>query len=805
MKKLVVLNLTGSLESGVSVLLEIGEDDGGSRFEIAIGGNLSPALSLKGAYASWQTTYHNWSGLLSRIAPKKIVHQRSIENMRSSCEESALALRGGLNKWLQSDSFRPVRETWLKELGSNSEPVRVIVRSQNPSLRQLPWHLWDVIENSPNAEVALSNMEFQQRHSPSSANFSRKVNILAIIGDSTGIDVSRDRQVLSDLPGASVLFLDKPRREWISEHLWERDWDILFFAGHSKTENDRGRIYVNETESFTIHDLKRGLKKAISKGLKLAIFNSCDGLGLAQELADLHIPQVIVMREPVPDLVAQEFLIHFLTAFSRGQPLYTSIREARDRLEMLEDQYPCASWLPVIFQNPGSEPPIWEELRGGAKRKLFRLSRERQQNLRPSFANYSLQTVLILSLLVAGIVVFGRYLGLLQNWELQTMDSLMQLRPEEGPDPRLLVIEVTEDDFQLQQQKHRTGSLSDEALKLVLLKLKYFQAATVGLDIYRDFPTTDVQLAQLLNQSHNLFAICKIRDAKRNHPGVSPPPEISAKRRTFSDGVDDGNDLERRYLLGMLSQSIYPCSAQYSIGAQIAFDYLAKKGLPPKTNKQRNIQIGDVVLEPLKPHTGGYQSFDTSGYQVLLNYRSYGPDKLLDKIAQRITLRDFLAGNLNPQDIKDKIVLIGVTAPTVHDYILTPYLNGQGFYQKIPGVISHAQMVSQILSAVLDHRPLLSVWPWWSDALWIFGWSLAGGILVMQGRSPVVLGGGILVLAISLGGICYILLLNNGLWVPIVPSFLALGVTSSIVLVGRSRIIPRVLLILLQYCNVYSS
>jgi len=434
--------------------------------------------------------------------------------------------------------------------------------------------------------------------------------------------------VLKDLPGAEPLFLDKPRRDWFSEHLWDRSWDILFFAGHSKTENDRGRIYINETESFTIHDLKRGLKKAISKGLKLAIFNSCDGLGLAQELADLHIPQVIVMREPVPDLVAQEFLIHFLTAFSHGQPLYTSIREARDRLEKLEDQYPCASWLPVIFQNPGSEPPTWEELRGQVKRKPFGLSRETQQNLRPSFANYRLQTVLLLSILVAGIVVGVRYLGLLQNWELQTNDSLMQLRPEEGPDPRLLVIEVTEDDFHLPQQKHRIGSLSDEALKLVLQKLKYFKATTIGLDIYRDFPTTDDQLAQLLKSSNNLFAICKIRDAKRNHPGVSPPPEISAKRRSFSDNVEDGNNLVRRYLLGMVPQSIYPCSAQYSIGAQIAFDYLAKKGLPPKPNRERNLQIGDVVLEPLKAHTGGYQSLDTEGYQVLLNYRSYSPEKI---------------------------------------------------------------------------------------------------------------------------------------------------------------------------------
>jgi len=37
-------------------------------------------------------------------------------------------------------------------------------------------------------------------------------------------------------------------------------------------------------------------EKRSRKELKLAIFNSCDGLGLARELADLHLPTMIVMQ-----------------------------------------------------------------------------------------------------------------------------------------------------------------------------------------------------------------------------------------------------------------------------------------------------------------------------------------------------------------------------------------------------------------------------------------------------------------------------------------------------------------------------
>jgi hypothetical protein len=75
-------------------------------------------------------------------------------------------------------------------------------------------------------------------------------------------------------------------------------------------------------------------------------------LGLAAELISIQLPQAIVMREPVPDIIAQQFLKNFLVAFGSGLPLYRAVRSAREQLQGLEDNYPCASWLPVICQNP---------------------------------------------------------------------------------------------------------------------------------------------------------------------------------------------------------------------------------------------------------------------------------------------------------------------------------------------------------------------------------------------------------------------------------------------------------------------
>jgi hypothetical protein len=36
--------------------------------------------------------------------------------------------------------------------------------------------------------------------------------------------------------------------------------------------------------------------------------------------------------------------------------VYQAVRSAREQLQGLEDRYPCASWLPVICQNPAE---IW--------------------------------------------------------------------------------------------------------------------------------------------------------------------------------------------------------------------------------------------------------------------------------------------------------------------------------------------------------------------------------------------------------------------------------------------------------------
>ena len=92
--------------------------------------------------------------------------------------------------------------------------------------------------------------------------------------------------MLENLPNAEVTFLVEPSRRNINDELWDQACDIIFFAGHSSSEGETGRIYINPDYSLTISELWYALRKAVDRGLQLAIFNSCDGLGLARELDD---------------------------------------------------------------------------------------------------------------------------------------------------------------------------------------------------------------------------------------------------------------------------------------------------------------------------------------------------------------------------------------------------------------------------------------------------------------------------------------------------------------------------------------
>ncbi|MEO0868970.1 MAG: CHASE2 domain-containing protein, partial [Cyanobacteria bacterium J06642_11] len=125
--------------------------------------------------------------------------------------------------------------------------------------------------------------------------------------------------------------------------------------------------------------------------------------------------------------------------------------------------------------------------------------------------------------------------------------------------------------------------------------------------------------------------------------------------------------------------------------------------------------------------------------------------------------------------VSDRIVLIGLNKQ--EDAHRTPYSRGT-YPSTLLGVEIHGQMISQILSAVLDQRPLLWWYPDWLEWLWIYGWSLVGGLVMWRYQTGLGRSIAASIIFISLPGTCFAILIIGG-WVPLVPCALAALITGS--------------------------
>lgn len=863
MDKLVTLRFgEGSFEQGFPATLQVGEEtDAASglamQLTTEVVGKLPPAPEVVALYQQWQTAYRQL-GIATRLnAPDHQIKNVSRSASRAACQQVARQLRDRLNEWLRAESFRRVRETWFAAL-SPTDTVRLIVQTEDRLLQRLPWHLLELFEQHSHLEIALSAPTYQRVLQPPKPK--GKVRILAILGNSAGIDVQGDRTLLMHLsPQADVTFLVEPDRKELSDRLWDQPWDILFFAGHSSTElaadpagGDTGRIAINPSDSLTIEELHYALRNAATQGLKLAIFNSCDGLGLARALADLHIPQMVVMREPVPDRVAQEFLTSFLRTFVRGESLYLSVRRAREQLQVLENEFLCATWLPVICQNPAERPPTWQSLLGRLSKPAespsplpvaaTRLHRRRlhrrevwQRRLRRVLRRVPM--AIALSALAAGLVIGGRSLGWLQPVELATYDQMLRLRPaEQEQDPRLLIVTIDEQERQDlgQQSGPYWYSVSNANLNRLIEILDKSGARLIGIDLYRDLPIEPeaASLARQFRENPKVIGVCKV--PVRGEGGIAPPADMAATRLGFSDFVEDKKarkvhqinaearaigeaipggiaprpvasaavspssqpqsqpGMVRRHLLAMREElsDETGCLPDFAFSTLLASRYLEAEQIPVEITPEV-LKLGDRTYPLLRRRSGGYKApnFDYRGAQVLLNYRTVRP--LYDSPFRQVKISDVLSERVQPDLFQDRVVIVGYIP---HDPQQSTDIWKTPIASTMDGVLVQAQMTSQLLSAAFNERPLLWTLPHGLEMLWIGGWAALGGLLVLLFKAPWRLLGAIALGLLLLGAIAQGILILWGGWIPLVPAVLTFGLSTVLVTLYRYRLVQLTLL-----------
>jgi adenylate cyclase len=224
--------------------------------------------------------------------------------------------------------------------------------------------------------------------------------------------------------------------------------------------------------------------------------------------------------------------------------------------------------------------------------------------------------------------------------------------------------------------------IPDRHLCGAIQRLEALGASAIGLDLYRDPIGTDSEtcLSTLIQANPRLISIHNIADAIPAIPGTPP------RQQAFNDLVVDGDRVVRRDLVHVGGQS----EAIRSLPLRLLE---TARGNPTLHRKLEALPAGVW----LQPQSGGYQRLDTSGYQTMLPVHPPGRFPI-------VSLRDLLAGRVDASSIRDRIVLIGSTAPSLKDQFEIPQSRldqGERFLE-LPGVELHAQRIASLQALLRD-------------------------------------------------------------------------------------------------------
>lgn len=366
-------------------------------------------------------------------------------------------------------------------------------------------------------------------------------------------------------------------------------------------------------------------------------------------------------------------------------------------------------------------------------------------------SKHPLWLCLAIGVLTGALTATLRLEGVLQSWELNAYDLMLQWRPAENNDTRIVLIGETEADIR------RYGHpLSDHLLAEALQKLLAAGVRVVGVDKYRDVtvPPGTAELTGLLQNHDNIVWIFYLGGGGQD--AIAPPAVLKQTEQAgFNDVVVDPDGVTRRGLLYLGDGSnTYP-----SFPLLAALHYLARQGIRPEPGDAGHLRLAQTTLHPLSGHEGGYAGIDSGGYQIMLDYPN---------LRGRFTtynLTELLDNRIPAAALRDKLVLIGGMAPSLGDYRQLP--SGVQRY----GVEQHADFAGQLLRTAVDHRPPLRFWPKMAEFFWLLLWCLAGAVTGYRR------GGGLLFPALSLAtpallGMAGTMALRWGWWIPSVPPLL---------------------------------
>ena len=362
--------------------------------------------------------------------------------------------------------------------------------------------------------------------------------------------------------------------------------------------------------------------------------------------------------------------------------------------------------------------------------------------------------------LAIGFILGLRWFGALQGLELAMFDRFLRWQPAEKMDNRILIVGINERDI----QQLGTYPVPDRELATLIQTLQRSKPVVIGLDIFRDrpVPIDAKELDLIFKTQKNVIGIEK-QIVNIREVGVNPPPVLPRDQIGFVDAAFDKDGALRRSLLyaGDRQGNVVP-----SLSIVLAESYLTQKRIEIQEGlyDRDSIRLGSVELPRLQGRVGGYRQVESGGLVGLIRWRSgHQPFRM-------VSLADVRSGKVSSDLIRNKIVLIGITSPSVRDFVTSQAIESVN-PALIYGVEAQAHAVSQLISAGEDGRSFIRVWAVPGEYLWIVLWGVLGIALGWVVRSP---GKWFLGIALGVGaisGIAYGAMVLAW-WIPVVPPLL---------------------------------
>lgn len=454
---------------------------------------------LQRDYKVWREQYLKYHRLSSEDSNRK-KGPIAIAPTGDRCQDVHIAEKQLLQTfcdWLKGGDFHRLEQHISKKLlervrhsalsNSASEEAYLDIYLQcDKNLEKLPWEAWaaSLIDESMsfNAIRLIRTCETGASKAKNPLpNRSRKARMLAVLAADTTLSVNDDWDTLKSLK--SLVFLDrvellvtdsaKAAFEKLHDKITDdRGWDVLYFAGHSDdTVTTDGLFALSPTVKLTIRDIKDCLSQAYQNGLKLAIFNSCCGLGIARALTQLGI-QSVIMREPISDDVATSFIQQICQYFAAGHDISDTVNLARLHFEKNErTSFPSMYSVPSYFCPLGAVPFKLEPY--GYQKFIQTWLPSKQETI------FTI-TVTILSLLIPVSDLFSDMRGLTQAIYRNRTQQLSKI------EPRVSLIAIDQESINRSEsigiENISTRTIDQRYLSKLFEKLSESRVNVVGVD-----------------------------------------------------------------------------------------------------------------------------------------------------------------------------------------------------------------------------------------------------------------------------------------------------------------------------------